>query len=243
MEAQQDAFSNSAAIQRDTDYFRENISNVLTAEDLVADRRLLSVALGAFGLDEDINNKFFIQKVFEDGVVADDALANRLSDKRYFSMSLAFGLGPESLPRTGLLNFPDEILARYEQQQFARAVGDQNDDMRLALNVDSSLGEIIENNTSQDARWFSVMGNAPLRRVFETALGLPASIAAIDIDQQLDNFKSRSESVFGTDDLSEFADPDKQEDLIRLFLIRSEAAQFSATPSGSVALTLLQQIN
>ncbi len=55
--AQQSAFDESATIVRQTSYFEENIGNITTAEDLVNDRRLLEVALGAFGLDEDINNK------------------------------------------------------------------------------------------------------------------------------------------------------------------------------------------
>ena len=40
-------FNQSTQIKRDTDYFAENISSVTTAEDLVSDRRLLTVALGA----------------------------------------------------------------------------------------------------------------------------------------------------------------------------------------------------
>ena len=46
--------------KRDEDYFRANIGKIDTAEQLVNDRRLLKVALGAFGLDNDINNKFFV---------------------------------------------------------------------------------------------------------------------------------------------------------------------------------------
>ncbi|MEM9127018.1 MAG: flagellar protein, partial [Pseudomonadota bacterium] len=66
-EAQIDSFSQSGVNQRETQYFLENISNVLTAEDLVSDRRLLQVALGAFGLEEDLDNRFFIQKILQDG--------------------------------------------------------------------------------------------------------------------------------------------------------------------------------
>ena len=56
LERQQETFNQSSQVQRDTTYFRENIGKIQTAEELVNDRRLLSVALGAYGLDEDINN-------------------------------------------------------------------------------------------------------------------------------------------------------------------------------------------
>ena len=47
-EAQQEAFDNSSIIARDTDYFRENIGKIQSAEELVADRRLLTVALSDY---------------------------------------------------------------------------------------------------------------------------------------------------------------------------------------------------
>ncbi len=242
-DAQQVAFANSQPVQRATDYFRANIANVRTASDLVNDRQLLSVALGAFGLDDDINNRAFIQKVLEDGTQAQDALANRLADNRYADFSRAFGFGDSPIPRTLIASFPDEIVDRFESQQFARAIGEQNNDLRLATNVKSGVADIIARNTTNNGRWFSAMGNAPLRQVFQTALGLPDSIAGIDIDKQREIFQERARSSLGTDDLAEIATPELQEKLIRLFLIRSEANSFSATTAGSTALTLLQSTN
>ena len=240
MDNQVAAFEKSQPVVRATDYFRENIGKVRTAEDLVSDRRLLEVALGAYGLDDDIDNKFFIRKILEDGTTADDALANRLSDKRYFAFSLAFGLSPDGVPRTNVSAFVERVIDRFETKQFARAVGQTDPDMRLALNVSEGVADILKNNQSDTARWFSVMGNAPLRRVFEAALGLPSSIGRIDLDQQLDAFRDRARSVFGTDKVEDFTDPERQEDLIRLFLVRAQVAQFAAASGGSTALTLLQ---
>ena len=62
---QQAAHENSGPIQRDVAYFRDNISKITSAEALVSDRRMLSVALGAFGLDGDINNTYFVRTVLE----------------------------------------------------------------------------------------------------------------------------------------------------------------------------------
>jgi hypothetical protein len=60
LDQQQAAFDESQPIKRVTDKFRDEIGKVLKAEDLINDRDLLSVALGAFGLEADIENKFFI---------------------------------------------------------------------------------------------------------------------------------------------------------------------------------------
>lgn len=239
--AQMEAFVSSPTLQRDEAYFRDRIGGISTAEDLVADRRLLSVALGAFGLEADIDSKYFIRKVLEDGTLDPDALANKLADKRYLEFSKAFGFGDYATPRTKLSDFADAILEGYKTRSFEAAVGDQSDEMRLALNAQRELATLAGRSLTDDARWFSVMGSAPLREVFQTALGLPSAFAAIDLDQQLATFRDRAESVLGASEISMFGDPGKIEELICVFLVRAEA-QSSATvySAQSTALTLLQ---
>ena len=63
------AMVNSAEIRRDEDYFRAKIGTVKTADDLMGDRRLLKVALRAYGLEGDIDSKAFIKKVLTDGTL------------------------------------------------------------------------------------------------------------------------------------------------------------------------------
>lgn len=242
VDTQRAAFNESASVVRATDNFRDKIGDIKTAEDLVANRELLSVALGAFGLDDDINNTFFIRKVLEDGTVDQDALANRLSDTRYADLSDAFGFGSQEFVRTGLSFFADEIIDRYETQQFQQAVGEQNNDMRLALNLGPALDDVIAGAGTNDGQWFGMMGNAPLRNMFQTALGFSSSFAAIDLDQQLDQFKERARATFGTDQLADLASPENHEKMIRLYMLRSEANASLSSSSASVALTLLQQI-
>lgn len=241
-ESQQEAFTESLAVERSTDYFRDNISKIETAEQLVQDRQLLEVALGAFGLDDDIGNKFLIQKVLEEGTLETDTLANRLSDTRYQDLSSSFGFGDFDIPATQISTFADDIIARYEDRQFEQAVGNQNNDLRLAMNFGPGLADLVSDDISDDAKWFSLMGNPPLREVVETALGLPTSFGALDIDKQLETFKERASATFGSEKIDGFSDPEAQEKMIRLFLLRSEVAQTSQISSAQSALTLLSSI-
>lgn len=241
-EDQQDAFDNSKIVIRETKYFMEQIGDVRSADDLVSDRRLLSVALGAFGLEEDINNKFFIQKVLEEGTLSETAFANRLSDKRYFELADAFSfhLSP---PNTALNDFGTTIVESYKNRQFEVAVGQQDSDLRLALGLKREMDDFASKELSREAAWFTVMGNPPLRRVFEKALGLPTQLAAIDLDQQVKEFSEKSMQVFGTSNPNDFSDSDLQEDLIQKFLFRVELEKTSSTASrGTVALSLLQSL-
>ncbi len=243
METQRTAFENSPSVKRDVDYFQEKIGDVTSAKELVADRRLLSVALGAFGLEADIGNKYFIQKILEDGTSDPEALGNKLADKRYLALSEAFGFGDNAIPLSQADGFAGKITDQFHARQFEVAVGQQNEDLRLALNLDRDLSDIVEQSTSENTKWFSIMGNPPLRQVFETALNMPTGSAQLDLDQQLGLFKDSAERVFGSSDPAIFTSQEAQEDLVQTFLLRSQIAQAqSFQSSASIALTLLSNL-
>jgi len=223
-------------LQREAAYFRERIGKIDTAEALVNDRRLLKVALEAFGLESDLNNRFFIRKVLAEGTLRTDALATKLSDKRYAQFSAAFGFGDFKTPRSKDSAFADTILAQWRERRFETAVGAQDNTLRLAMNAQREIAALAGRNVTDRTQWFTLMGNPPLRSVVQTALGLPARVAALDLDQQLSIFRSRTEAVFGDDSLRQFTDPARREALIGNYLLRSQIETASAT---APALTLL----
>jgi hypothetical protein len=235
------AFTQSAQLQRTSEYFRENIGAIETAEELVKDRRLLTVALGAFGLQDDINSQFFIRKILEEGTVNDDALANRFSDPRYKEMSQAFGFGPGEFLKVGEPAFAEAIIKRFETIEFEVAAGQQNEAMRFALYAEREMGILAQEDMSNNAKWFTLMGEPPLRNLFEKALNLPTAFGQIDIDQQLGVFKERAKKEFGSDDLSIFSDPEKVQELITKYVVREQISQFNNSfSSNAIALTLLR---
>lgn len=229
------------AQQRDEAYFRDKIGKADTAEKLVNDKRLLRIALTAFGLEGDVNNKAFIQKILEGGTLKEGSLANKLADKQYAKFASAFGYGDYSVPRTKISTFPDEILAQFRARSFETAVGEQNNTYRLAMNAEREIPTLAAKTNSENAKWYSVLGNAPLREVMQTALGLPKSFSSIDIDQQVSTLKAKTEAAFGSSDLAQFKDPAKMEALTRRFLLQSEMqGQTAATSPASTALMLLR---
>ncbi len=244
LETQQARFAAAPAQGRDREYFKETIGSITSAEDLVKDYRLLRVALGAYGLSDDLPNRAYIEKILADGVDSDDALSNRLADKRYRAFSEAFGFGSTLPPRTQSPGFADKILARFDEQAFEVAVGEQDEDLRLALTATRQVPDIAAAGTSDSTAWLSVLGNPPLRKVFETAFALPASVGTLDLDRQLEMFRAGAERVFGSSEFATLADPDAVEDLVRRFTLQSQIAggPNSFTP-GASALVLLQNFS
>lgn len=242
MPVQAAAFAKTPETQRDTAYFEAQIGKIDSAEQLVGDRRLLRVALGAFGLSDDINNRAFIQKIMEGGVLKPDSLANKMADDRYKKLTKAFGFGDFPIPNTKLSDFGVKISERFRSQQFAVAVGLQDDAMRLALNVQSDLPEIADSSASDDTKWFKILGTPPLRAVFETALGLPAAFGKLDIDQQLGIFRDKSKQQLDVTAVADFSDAEVRDKLIDRYLLRAQVGTFRAANSPLVALTLLQSM-
>jgi len=239
-DAQLQSYSESNVNERDKAYFLNNIGKVQTAEDLVSDRRLLQVALGAFGLEDDLNNRFFIQKILSDGTQADDALANRLADTRYRAFSDAFGLGPGEVRKTGLVTDMEKIAEDNLVARFEIAVGEADDSMRIALFAQHELAKIAGRDGSDTRKWYDLMGLPPLRTMMETALGLPSSFAQLDIDRQVEVFRDRLARVTGSRDMSQFTDPEAVATLTDTYLARNQIAQFQATNSpAQTALILL----
>lgn len=235
---QEDLISQSALSQRLEESFKERIGSIETPAQLVNDRELLEVSLAAFGLSSDIDSKFFIQKVLEEGTTDTSALANKLADQRYQDFSKAFGFGDRTIPRTQLSGFADEILAEYRSSSFETSVGEQDETLRIALNADRLLSDIASEDSSDRTKWLSVIGNEPLLQLVQGALGLPDSVAQLDLDRQIEIYDEKLQRQMGFE-ISDLVEDESRDALIERFLLRSSINTADTSSPGAMALTLL----
>ncbi|MBE1296688.1 MAG: DUF1217 domain-containing protein [Rhodobacteraceae bacterium] len=206
------------------------------------------MALGAFGLDDQLPMKALVQRVLEDGSSADDALANKLGDDRWVAFTEAFGFGPGETVKTGSAKDMENIVFSNKTQTFEAAVGAQDESMRIALFAQRELVNIATDvkedgePTSINTKWYNVIGQPALQKMFQTALNLPDNFIQLDLEQQLDIYKDRAQRFLGTDDLSVYADPEKMDELTTRYLVQAQLADFqSSQSSASTALMLLMQ--
>lgn len=240
-DAQRETFDQSPLLAREVAYFRENIADITTAEELVNDRQLLKVALGAFGLDSEIDKKFFMRKMLEEGTEETSALAIRFTDPRYRSFVAAFGFGNAEGARTGDFDFAQRISDAYLTRQFEAAIGEQDPDLRLAMAFKREIADLAALPEGNNTAWFAVLGSRNLRAVVETAFGLPSQFSQLDVDVQRETLQDRARDMLGSESVSVFADPEKLDQFVNQFLARAQinSGPSSATP-GFAALTLLQ---
>ncbi|MEO1001224.1 MAG: DUF1217 domain-containing protein [Pseudomonadota bacterium] len=240
--AQRETFAKGPEITRDLAYFRENIGAVTTAEELVTDRRLLKVALGAFGMGEEIEKRAFLRRILEEGTLDPEAFANRFVDPRYREFAAGFGFG-NGVPETLFPDFADRIADRYTVRAFEAAVGESDTTMRLALNFRREIGEIAASPGNAETRWLKIFGSTPMRDVMLTALGIPQETSGLDIDKQVEVLTDRARDIFGAADPAELAQRETVDFVLRRFLTLGAAtasvASASGSPAGATALALL----
>ncbi|MEM7745259.1 MAG: DUF1217 domain-containing protein [Pseudomonadota bacterium] len=236
-----EVFNSSPDVAREIAYFEENADAISSVDDLMADRRILSVVLGAFGLSED-NGKFaFIRKVIEEGSIEPDAFANRLVDPRYREMAdfLAFGNFGNAFAQG---DKREELVSRFKEREFELSVGEVDFDLRLAMNFRREALSVVERISNPDSAWLGLLGSQPLRAVLEGALNLPSQFGTADLDTQVAEVKRRADSFFGINEPSDLLDENVLNEVVDRYLATSqlESGVIGGGVRGTVALSLLQ---
>jgi hypothetical protein len=82
--------SQQKVVERDTQYYKDNIGKVTTVDAFLGDYRLYSYAMKAHGLEDMTYAKAFMRKVLESDLTDDKSYANQLTDDRYRNFATAF---------------------------------------------------------------------------------------------------------------------------------------------------------
>lgn len=235
---QLDSFSNSPQIKNDSDYFKEKMSEPIAVEDFLKDGRLRRIALTSFGLDGEEWKVGFHRKVLDEVQDPESTFLTRLNNPQY----TRFGEGLNPVDGMISLNTSqvEEMSARFAAESFEVAVGEQNNSMRLSLNYQSEINELVTEGSSDETILFRLLGSVPVRSVLESALGLPTDIQSLPIERQSEILDERLKSQFGISSVQDLTDPEMIERTVQRYQalegLNQNAAAF--TPAAT-ALTLL----
>lgn len=215
------AISANPQVQRSIGYFRDNLSSAASADDVVGDYRLLKVALTAYGLEADLPNKAFIRKVLESDIADDKSFVNRLSDKRYLRMARAFNLSGDAGIAISKATV-DQVADSYIKREYETRVGEGDENLRLALNARRELQSFAGRTSSDKTLWYEVLGNPPLRKVFEGAFGFGPTYSKLPVDRQLSEYMKAADRVLASDSFMTISTDAGIDKLITNFLARSQ---------------------
>ena len=208
--------------QRAVAQFQAALPNIKTVDDLLNNRQALTVALGAFQLDSEIDAKALIKKILTEDPTAQTSLVNQLADPRYKQFAQAFGsLATDGGAGINAAGFADKIVAAYGTNQFEEDQGNQNPAVREAL--------YFARTASQARTVYQVLSDPTLGDVVRTAQGMPAEEGALDVSQQVD---ALSRSGF---DVTKLQDPAFVAKYVQRYLVLSDMNNTSLDPTGGLA--------
>jgi hypothetical protein len=158
------------AVKTATAYYEANIGSVTSIKGLVGNYRLLSYALNAFGLGDQINAKGLITKVLEGGVSNPKSLANTLPDSRWKAFAAAFNFVDSGAASPSSTSAVKTTTSDYVEQQLESDQGDQDVGVQLALYF-KRVAPTVTNE-------YGILADKNLLEVAATIMGLAPSAAA-----------------------------------------------------------------
>jgi hypothetical protein len=170
-------------VQRETDYYMATIGKIKTIEDFLANDRVFSYAMKAFGLKDMIYAKAFVKKVLTDGIDSANSFTNQLTDPRFKELATAFNFKSLGTTTTIFERTQKGVVDKYLQVQLEEQAGSSNEGVRLALYFRRKAPDI----TSA----YSILGDSALYKVAQVALGLTPSSNANNLDMQAEIIKNK----------------------------------------------------
>lgn len=179
-------------VARNTEYYRANIGNVKSVDDLLKDERLFAYAMKAHGLEDMTYAKAFMRKVLESDINDSASFVNKLSDKRYLEFAKAFHFLPDGGVDVGLTTAQDSasedaMIGLYSQQRISKGetAAAQTAYYESKIGSIASVDELIA-----DQRLFSyaltaygidakLASESAIRNVLTSDLSDPGSVANV----------------------------------------------------------------
>ncbi len=190
------------SVKSATDYYEANIGKATSIQDFVGNYRLLSYALNAYGLGDQINNTALITQVLEGGVTNSKSLANSLPNSNWKAFATAFNFEAEGVASVSSASAVKTTTADYVEQQLESDQGVDNVGVQLAL----YFQRVAPTVTSE----YGILADPNLLEVAQTIFGLSPARSATNVDAQA---KALSQLM----PISDLQDPKKLQQLTERF--------------------------
>jgi Protein of unknown function (DUF1217) len=190
------------AVKSASAYYEANIGSVTSIQDLVGNYRLLSYALDAYGLGDQIDSTALITKVLEGGVSNPKSLANTLGNSAWKAFATAFNFVGAGASSASSASAVQTTTSDYVEQQLESDQGEQNVGVELAL----YFQRMAPTMTSE----YGILADPNLLEVAQTIFGLSPATSA-------ENINTQAETLSKLMPISDLQDPAKLKDLTERF--------------------------
>ncbi|MGE8102964.1 DUF1217 domain-containing protein [Allorhizobium sp. NPDC080224] len=227
------------AATKKAEVYQERIQSIGTVKELLADREVLDVVIGAYGLDPKDVTDDFLKQAFGSDLSDRKSFVNQQPDSRWAELVASFNfdangnLTRETMGTIQQRGETMETVNKYLRQTLEEAEGESNEAVRLALYFQRAAPNIT------DA--YGLIADDALMAVFRTTFGFSDEFSNMDVDQQAriinENLK-----------LADLQDPTKLERFLQRYTAMydtqnnvgaSSAATILAGGGGTISADLL----
>src|SRR5579872_1345657 len=213
--------ANEPAVKTATAYYEANIGNVTSVQQFVGNYRLLSYALDAYGLGDQINAKALITQVLQGGVANPKSLANTLGGQ-WQAFAAAFNFADDGAASIATASAVQTTTRNYVQQQLESDQGQQDPGVQLALYFQRVAPTV--------SSAYGILADKNLLEVVQTIFGLPAETPGSNIDAEATQISKLMP-------LSDLQDPRKLTQLVERFTAMYDL-DYGPTSGSTSSLTV-----
>lgn len=208
-------------VERETEYYLSKIGDIKSVDEFMADRRIYSYALRAFGMSDMVPSRALVRKVLSEGIDDRKSLANSLADSRFREFVEVFNFARNGSATTAFSRTQQGTVDRFLRQTLEENAGTTNEGVRLALYFQRKAPTI--------SSVYQILADRALYKVVETALSLPSALPAAGIEKQ-------AAAISRKLDISSLKDPAKLGVFITRFANLWDLGQSSSVSSPTLAL-------
>lgn len=212
------AAASAVDTKRDVAAFRAAVAKAKSPAALLADPVARKVLLTANGLGDQTNYPALATKALLSNTKVNGSLASKLTDPRWLSVAKTYDFANRGLAVLRSPKVLDSVASAYAEVQWRTGLDQQTPGLSLALDFRARAGGI----SSVD----QVLGDANLRKVVTTTLGIPEQIAFQDL-------RAQEVAITSWLDLTQFKKAAFVEQFARRFLVASAAAANAPGTSAS----------
>ncbi|MFC3673939.1 DUF1217 domain-containing protein [Ferrovibrio xuzhouensis] len=170
-------------LQKDVDYYRENIGSVKSLDDLFGNQRLLTFVLKSYGLESEAQYPGKIRKIIESDLSDVNSLANRFQDPRYQQLTKDLSVNILGTGKLTLQSTTDDIVKKYQQTSYEQYLDDQAPGVRAAIEFERRIKDVTQT--------VQLLGDSVLREVVTVANNIPKELAYQETDAQIAALEKR----------------------------------------------------
>lgn len=216
-------FIKRSDVQKDITYFKENIGDVESLDDLFSNSRLLTFVLSAYDLESEAANKGKLRKILESDLSDEDSLANRFSDTRFLKLAQDLNVAEDGVSTLTSDSMVSGLVEKYQRIEYEKHLDEQAPGVRAAIEFSRRLPDATST--------VSLLGDSVLREVVTVANAIPKEIAYQETEAQVTAVERKV-------DLAELqSDPDAVEKLVSRYLVLKDSSS-SSSGSNSYLLDL-----